>query len=440
VNLESKRSCLDGLAAKLGVVQASLTGRPGLVIAGRYQLEQLLGRGAMGEVWRARHTSLDSRLALKLVPLADRTAETAQRLLMEAKAAAAIVSPYVVRIYDHGHEAHVSYIAMELLEGETLAARLRRKRKLPPAETAVILRHVAQGIAQAHALGIVHRDLKPENIFLAKTDQGEIAKVLDFGIAKSELAVGNMTQAGVVVGTPAYLSREQVFGTHAVDARADLWAMGIVAYECLTGTLPYRASTMAELFAQIVGSTLAAAARNADLPPGFADWFLRATHPDPSQRFSTARDLADELTKSLAPDLSLAPWAVSVGPEGRPISLVPVPIDWPQKKRPLVTYGMLAALAAMTGILVILTVREVTRSSQPTAAAGPVAPATTPAPPPPAAETAAATATEATATAPSVPATAVPNTSAVTSTSAAPSASASAPRPTSKRPVERWGL
>lgn len=411
----------------------ALVGRPGLVVAGRYLLEQMLGRGAMGEVWRARHTSLDSRLAIKLVSLADRPSETTQRLLVEAKAAAAIVSPFVVRIYDHGHEGSVSYIAMELLEGETLASRLRRKRKLAPAETAIIMRHVAQGIAQAHALGIVHRDLKPENVFLSKTEQGEVAKVLDFGIAKSELAVGNMTQAGVVVGTPAYLSREQVLGTHAVDARADLWAMAIVTFECLTGRLPYRATTMAELFAQIVGSTLASAARDADLPPGFADWFLRATHPDPSQRFSTARELADELTKSLAPDLSVAPWAVTVGPEGRPVSLVPVPIDWPQKKS-RATYAILGALAATTAILVVMTIREVTKSA-PAAASAPVstaAPALALAPSsePPAAPSAAPVAPAPSASASTAPA---------ASASAPPSASA--PRPGSApRPVQRWGL
>ncbi|NUO53075.1 MAG: serine/threonine protein kinase [Polyangiaceae bacterium] len=425
-------------------MEASLVGRPGLVVAGRYHLEQLLGRGAMGEVWRARHTSLDSRLAIKLVAMADRSTETVHRLLVEAKAAAAIVSPYVVRIYDHGREGAVSYIAMELLEGETLAARLRRKRRLAPAETAIIMRHVAQGIAQAHALGIVHRDLKPENVFLAQTEQGEVAKVLDFGIAKSELSSGTMTQTGVVVGTPAYLSREQVLGTHAVDLRADLWAMGIVTYECLTGTLPYRASTMAELFAQIVGSTLASAARNTDLPPGFADWFLRATHPDPSQRFASARELADELTKSLAPDLSLAPWAVNVGPEGRPVSMIPVPIDWPQKKRPVVTYAMLGGLAAMAGLLVILTVREVTRPPAPKAATlqgsspiidsvsspqeAPPAPAVT-ATAPPVVEPAASTAPSASAAA---------SVSAPAPASAAPSASS--PRPAAKRPVERWGL
>ncbi len=298
----------------------------------------------------------------------------------------------------------------------------------------MIMRHVAQGIAQAHALGIVHRDLKPENVFLAQTDQGEVAKVLDFGIAKSELAVGNMTQAGVVVGTPAYLSREQVLGTQAVDSRADLWAMGIVTFECLTGRLPFRASTMAELFAQIVGSTLASSARDPELPPGFSSWFLRATHPDPGERFATARELADELIRSLAPDLTLTPWAVSVGPEGRPVSLVPVPIEWPQKKRPVITYAILGALAATTAILLVLTLREVTRaptasaSASPTAELGGQPPAVAPLPP---VETATPAPT--------------PEPAPSASRSAAPPADASATSAPSvkrpaQRPVERWGL
>ncbi len=386
----------------------------------------------MGEVWRARHTTLDSTLALKLVAMSDKPAEATSRLLVEAKAAAAIVSPFVVKIYDHGVDGAVSYIAMELLQGETLAARLRRKKKLMPAETAIIVRHVAQGIAQAHVLGIVHRDLKPDNVFLARTDQGEIAKVLDFGIAKSELMTGVMTQAGVVVGTPAYLSREQVLGTQVVDSRADLWALGIVAYECLTGRLPFKATTMAELFAQIVGPTLSAAAHEPDLPPGFADWFLTATHPDPARRFSTARELADELTKSLAPDLSLTPWAVSVGPEGRPISLVPVPVEWPTKRRPIVTWGVLGGLALLAGLLVVLALREATRPPEPTVQA---ARSAAPPPSPAAPDT---TESAAPAAAPT-PAASSASTASSSASAAAPGApSVRAPRPL--RPRDRWGL
>ena len=199
-------------------MDAPAVGRAGQVITGRYLLECFLGRGAMGEVWQARHTTLDTRLAIKLV-VAD-GADATTRLLVEAKAAASIVSPFVVRIFDHGQEGKLAFIAMELMVGETLAQRLKQQGRLSPGETATLLRHVAQGIAQAHSLGIVHRDLKPENVFIARTEAGEIAKVLDFGIAKSQMSQGVMTQTGIVVGTPAYLSREQVLGTRDVDLHA----------------------------------------------------------------------------------------------------------------------------------------------------------------------------------------------------------------------------
>ncbi len=279
-------------------------------MGGRYVLQAFLGKGAMGEVWRARHRTLGTPAAIKLVASSG-DHETVARLLMEARSAASIVSPNVVRIFDHGQDAGCAYIAMELLEGETLAARLKRAKKLSPHATVLVTRDIAQGILVAHRAGIIHRDLKPENVFLAKTDQGEVAKVLDFGIAKSLTAPGMMTQANIVVGTPAYLSREQVMGGTPIDEQADLWSLGILVYECLTGRLPYAAATMAELFVQIVGGTAREmAARASDLPHGFGPWFLRATNPDPKQRFADARELAETLARVLAPDLSIVPWEV----------------------------------------------------------------------------------------------------------------------------------
>lgn len=240
----------------------------------------MLGRGAMGEVWKARHTTLGTHMALKLVAVTT-DAEATTRLLTEARAAASIVSPNVVRIYDHGNEGTLAFIAMELCVGETLSARLRRVKKLSPQETVLIARDIAQGISVAHRAGIVHRDLKPDNVFLARgADGNEIAKVLDFGIAKSVAIPGMQTQQGIVVGTPAYLSREQVLGSHPVDEQTDLWALSIVIFECIAGHLPYSAATISELFVQIVGTAREAAARSPELPPGFGAWFLRATAPE----------------------------------------------------------------------------------------------------------------------------------------------------------------
>ena len=377
----------------------------------------------MGEVWRARHTSLGTPCAVKLVAVSG-DAETVRRLLMEARAAASIVSPNVVRIFDHGHDAGLAYIAMELLVGETLAERLKRERKLSAHATVLVARGIAQGITVAHAAGVVHRDLKPENVFLAKTEHGEVAKVLDFGIAKS-LSQPGMTQSNVVIGTPAYLSREQVMGTHAVDHQADLWALAILTYECLTGRLPYAAATMAELFGQIVGgSAREMAARTSDLPHGFGAWFMRATHPDPTQRFTDARDLVETLARVLAPDLSIVPWEVQ--------SIARAPLT--AKKR--TGLYIAAAMSLLAVGLTVLAVREGMRmraeaapaSAEARVAEGPPASATTSSSPAPTAS-AAASAAEA----PATSATAGSATS-----SAAPSASASVRRPTGK--YNRWGL
>ncbi len=271
-------------------------GRPGMLVGGRFQLISPLGRGAMGEVWRARHTTLDTAVAVKLVNVRAVDAEVSQRLLVEARAAASIQSPYVARSFDMGEENGLAYIVMELLVGESLHARLERG-PLGPEELARVFSDVTRGVAAAHARGIVHRDLKPQNVFLAETDSGRIAKVLDFGIAKTTGA--QHTQEGIVVGTPAYLSREQVMGSRPVDRYADLWALAIVAYECLTGHLPYRATTMAELFVEIVGPSLDERARDPTLPPAFSSWLRKAIERDPEARFSDALELGRALELAL---------------------------------------------------------------------------------------------------------------------------------------------
>jgi serine/threonine protein kinase len=297
----------------------------------------MLGRGAMGEVWKARHTTLGTQMAVKLVAVTS-DAETTTRLLTEARAAASIVSPNVVRIYDHGNEGTIAFIAMELCLGETLSARLRRVRKLSPQETVLIARDIAQGISVAHRAGIIHRDLKPDNVFLARgADGNEIAKVLDFGIAKSVAIPGMQTQQGIVVGTPAYLSREQVLGSHPIDEQTDLWALSIVIFECIAGHLPYSAATIAELFVQIVG---------------FGAWFMRATAVDPAARFDSARTLAEELARVLAPELPIVPWEMGTSA-----------IRVAHAKRKSFALWVIAALAALAVALCVLVINEAIKGS-----------------------------------------------------------------------------
>ena len=157
-----------------------------VVLAGKYRLIRQLGKGGMGSVWYAEHLALESPVAIKLIdPEIANNPEALSRFFREAKAAASLRSPHVVQILDHGVDGDTPYIAMEVLEGESLATRLDRTKRLSPAETSRIVTQVARALARAHEASIVHRDLKPENVFLVRNDEEEIAKVLDFGIAKS---------------------------------------------------------------------------------------------------------------------------------------------------------------------------------------------------------------------------------------------------------------
>src|SRR5215472_5515412 len=188
---------------------------PNVVIAERFRLNRLLGRGGMGSVWHATHLGLDVPCAVKFIEgEGAQVPEMQARFEREAKAAAQLRSPNVVQILDHGVCQGTPYIAMELLDGEDLAKRLVRVGRLPPHELLRIVVQVCRALTRAHAVGIVHRDLKPDNIFLVQDDDREIAKVLDFGIAKqnSTALEGSSTKTGAMLGTPYYMSPEQAQG------------------------------------------------------------------------------------------------------------------------------------------------------------------------------------------------------------------------------------
>jgi serine/threonine-protein kinase len=274
----------------------------GTVVAGKFLLQAPLRQGGMGTVWWAQHTSLHVPCALKFLhPSVAQSAEMRMRFEREAIAAAQLRSPNVVTIIDHGVWEGVPYIAMELLDGEDLAVRLRRVHCLSPGETASIVAQVARALARAHAAGFVHRDLKPANIFLVRDDDREIAKVLDFGVAKIDGAVGvdEVTKTGTVLGTPNYMSPEQVQGVKNLDHRSDLWSLAVVAYRCLTGLLPFDAEALGELFMRIIVHPLPVPSQVARVPRGFDAWWLRAASRDPALRFQSARELADALALAL---------------------------------------------------------------------------------------------------------------------------------------------
>jgi eukaryotic-like serine/threonine-protein kinase len=273
----------------------------GQTLGGKYRLVRLLGQGGMGSVWHAEHLTLSSPVALKLIdPSTAKDPDTVQRFLREARTAAALRSPHVVQILDYGVDGDTPYIAMELLDGESLAERLTRAGRLSTRETARMIQHVARAIGRAHEAGIVHRDLKPENVFIVKNDDEEVIKVLDFGIVKANpAALGGSaapasTRTGTLLGTPYYMSPEQAAGEKSVDHRADIWALGVIAFKCLIGHLPFRGDSVGKLILEICSQPLPVPSHIGKVPHGFDTWFARACSRDPAQRFQSAKQAAAE--------------------------------------------------------------------------------------------------------------------------------------------------
>ncbi|MEM7152476.1 MAG: serine/threonine-protein kinase [Myxococcota bacterium] len=285
------------------------TGTPleaGAVLADRYRLVRILGRGGMGAVWEAEHTSLGTPVAVKLIKpeLADGE-RTRARFLREARSAAGLRSPHVVQIFDYGVQDDTPYIAMELLEGESLAERLRRVGRLPPAQVMAIVAQVGRAVSKAHDRRIVHRDLKPDNIFIVEDDDAELCKVLDFGIAKvlpGDTTLEADTRSSAMLGTPYYMSPEQAIDASDVDGRSDLWSLAVIAFECVVGGRPFDASTVPALSVQILVDPIPVPSERGKVPPGFDAWFARATQREPGDRFQSARELTQTLAEALGVD------------------------------------------------------------------------------------------------------------------------------------------
>jgi serine/threonine protein kinase len=283
------------------------------LVAGKYEVLNLIGRGGMGSVWQGRHASLGTRVAIKFVdPEHAQSHEARARFVTEARAAATIQSKHAIQIYDHGvTDDGRPYIVMELLLGEPLDRRLERLGRLSLAETARILGQVCRALQRAHDAGIIHRDLKPENIFLVRSpdDDEETAKVLDFGIAKimaapGALAATSSTKTGAVLGTPYYMSPEQARGLRNIDHRTDLWSLGVIAYKCVTGALPFEGESVGDLLVNIcTGPVPSPSTAAGQLPKAFESWFFRAMEREPARRFAQASELANAL--ALAAGLSV---------------------------------------------------------------------------------------------------------------------------------------
>jgi serine/threonine-protein kinase len=279
----------------------------GQIVGERYRLEEWLESGAMGSVWRALQVRLGSPAAIKFLdPALIEVPEMLERFLQEARSAAAVQSAHVIQVFDYGSDGGLPYIAMEFLEGENLHARLARRGVLTPAELNKIFSEVARGLGQAHALGVIHRDVKPGNIFLAREGKHEVTKLIDFGIAKVKadaLRVSQIvgTELGTLLGTPQYMSPEQMRGRSTLDYRTDLWSLAIIACECLTGCYPFSATTIGDLTVQICTEEPLAPSTLGQVPAGFDQWFFKGTSKEPSDRFESAAEMADALAKLLVP-------------------------------------------------------------------------------------------------------------------------------------------
>jgi len=271
----------------------------GSVVAGKFRLERPLAQGGMGAVWVAFNQQLDVPVAIKfMAPALVGSPELVARFEHEAKAAAQLRTPYVVQIFEHGIDRNVPFIAMELLEGEDLSTRIHKKGRLSLQETSAIMGDVCKALRRAREQGLVHRDLKPANIFLCRHEDYEIAKVLDFGIAKSLLSNAvEDTKADTIIGSPHYMSPEQARHT-TLDHRSDLWALGVIAYRCLTDRLPFFGGGMIDVLVRVCTDPAPAPSTLVKgLGPEVDQFFERALARDPDDRFQSARDFAEAFAK-----------------------------------------------------------------------------------------------------------------------------------------------
>jgi tetratricopeptide (TPR) repeat protein/predicted Ser/Thr protein kinase len=283
----------------------------GAMLAERYEILELLGQGGMGAVYKARDTELERLVALKLIrPELASNPEILRRFKQELILAREVTHRNVIRIFDLGQAQGIKFITMEFVEGRDLRAVLKDKGKLPPDEAVKIIAQVCRALEAAHAAGVVHRDLKPQNIMLDAKDR---VYVMDFGIAHS-LETPGMTQTGALMGTPEYMSPEQARGMK-VDARSDLFALGIIFYELLTGISPYKADTaIATLLKRTQERPQPPADLDPTIPKAISDVIMKCLEIDRDLRYSTAREILEDLghesptsVRTIAPTMVTAP-------------------------------------------------------------------------------------------------------------------------------------
>jgi len=272
-------------------------GTTGTVLLGKYRVDHVLGSGGMGMVVAATHLQLQERVAIKfLLPEAAAHPDVVTRFMREGQAAARLKGEHAARVIDVGILPDgTPYLVMEHLAGQDLAALVASQQRLAPTETVDYILQACEALAEAHALGLIHRDVKPGNLFITRRPDGSpLLKILDFGISKLPLTFETaLTQAQSMMGTPSYMSPEQMRSARDVDARTDIWALGVVIYECLSGRRPFDAESFSALVVRVTAEP--PTPLPASIASGLADVVYRCLEKHPDNRFRTIADLAGAL-------------------------------------------------------------------------------------------------------------------------------------------------
>jgi serine/threonine-protein kinase len=325
---------------------------PGAVIAGKYEILRVVGEGGMGVVFEGVHVKMRQRVAIKmLLPDTLSLPDVVARFEREARASGQLRSRHAARVMDVDQTPDgIPYMVMEFLEGDDLGTQIDTRGKIPVAESVDYLLQACVAIDEAHAAGIVHRDLKPSNLFLARGPEGAIVKLLDFGISKVTTEADRLTSAESVMGTPLYMSPEQVRSARNVDERTDIWSLGVILYELLSGTTPFSGTTT-QVAAAVVTDDVPPILVDHGAPPALQEIVLRALQRDRTRRQSSARELASALlpfadpssTGARAAQIMLAGGAVSGS------ALVPPPQSGPMSARATRPSGQSPVADATTG-------------------------------------------------------------------------------------------
>jgi serine/threonine-protein kinase len=342
----------------------------GQTVGGKYLVGRLVGSGGMGTVWLGQHTGLGTRVAIKFIrPQFATRPDARRRFEIEARAAASVDSKHAVKVYDYGvTEQGLPYIVMEYLEGESLSEALIRRGPFPTEESAKVIRQAARALAKAHAASIVHRDLKPDNIFLATNVESEdpdglpyVVKLVDFGIAKMldverEGAKGlkGPTQDGSVIGTPNFMSPEQLTVGGTPNPLTDIWSLGACTYAAFTARIPFEGEVLGDIVLKVCVEPLPSPSKYAnDAPEGLDAWFHRCCQRDPTKRFQSV----DEMSEALAKVCGLGKVTVATKSEDRvQYALMPAnqeALDALPDEMP--SPGMNAKTALLAGIIVGVT-------------------------------------------------------------------------------------